>query len=138
MTLLRRLVIACLAVAAVAAPVALAAGNGKYKGSVKGDESQDVVVKVKDNRVTKFTATVYGSCGLSNLLLTVAYPPAGAKKGTSAKIGKGSKFKVVFKGSPDVEDDKRTVTGTFNGKKVSGKIKVEGLCGVDKQYSAKR
>lgn len=137
MTLLRRLVIACLATAAVAAPVALAAGNGKYKGSVKGDESQDVVVKVKDNRVTKFVGHVYGSCGYTNLMLTVAYPPAGAKKGTSAKI-KNGKFKVVFKGSPDAEDDKRTVKGTFNGKKVSGKIKVEGLCSVDKQYSAKR
>jgi hypothetical protein len=66
-----------------------------------------------------------------------AYPPAGAKKGTSAKI-KNGKFKVVLEGSPDVEDDKRTVSGTFNGKKVSGKIKVEGLCRRRKQYSAKR
>jgi hypothetical protein len=137
MTLLRRLVIACLVLVAVAAPVALAAGDGKYKGHVKGDESAKVTVKVKDNRVTKFVANVYASCGYSNLIITVAYPPAGAKKGTSAKI-KNGKFKAVFKGSPDVEDDKRTVSGTFNGKKVSGKIKVEGLCSVDKQYSAKR
>ena len=137
MTLLRRLLIAALVVTAVAAPVALAAGDGKYKGSVPGDSSQDVVVKVKDDRVTKIVAHVYGSCGYSNLMLTVAYPPAGAKKGTSAKI-KNGKFKVVFKGSPDVEDDKRTVTGTFNGRNVGGKIKVEGLCSIDKEYSAKR
>ena len=110
-SLLRRLTVLCLALAAIAAPVALAAGDGKYKGSVKGDESQDVTVKVKDDRVKKFVAHVYASCGLSNLMITVAYPPAGAKKGTSAKIKKGGKFKVVFKGSPDVEDDKRTVTG---------------------------
>jgi len=136
MTLLRRLLIAALAIAAIAAPVALAAGNGKYKGSAIGDSSQDVVVKVKDNRVTKFVAHVYGSCGYSNMMLTVAYPPVG-KKGATAKI-KNGKFKVVFRGSPDVEDDKRTVTGAFSGKKVSGKIEVEGLCSVDKQYSAKR
>jgi hypothetical protein len=136
MTLLRRLVIACLVSAAVAAPVALAAGSGKYKGSVTGDESAKVTVKVKDNRVTKFVANVYASCGYSNLIITVAYPPVG-KKGATAKI-KNGKFKVVFKGSPDVEDDKRTVSGAFNGKKVSGKIKVEGLCSADERYSAKR
>ena len=136
MTLLRRLLIACLAVAAVAAPVAFAAGDGKYKGHVKGDESAKVTVKVKDNRVTSFVGNVYASCGLSNFIITVAYPPVGMK-GASAKI-KDGKFKVVFKGSPDVEDDKRTVKGTFNGSKVSGSIKVEGLCSADDEYTAKR
>jgi hypothetical protein len=136
MTLLRRLLLVCLATALVAVPVALAAGNGKYKGTIKGDDSLDVTVKVKDNRVTKFTGSVYASCGLSNFIITVAYPPAG-KKGATAKI-KDGKFKVVFRGSPDVEDDKRTVTGKFNGKKVSGSIKVEGPCSADEQYSAKR
>jgi hypothetical protein len=138
MTLLRRLLIAFLAIAAVATPVALAAGNGKYKGSVKGDESQDVVVKVKDDRVTKFVGHVYASCGLSNFIITVAYPPAGAKKGTSAKIKDNGKFRVVFKGSADVEDDRRTITGKFTGKKVSGRILVEGPCDSDDQYSATR
>lgn len=136
MTLLRRLLIAALAVAAVAAPVAFAAGDGKYKGHVKGDKSAEVTVKVKDNRVTKFVGNVYASCGLSNFIITVAYPPAGMK-GASAKI-KNGKFKVVFKGSPDVEDDKRTVKGTFSGSKVSGSIKVEGLCSADDEYTAKR
>jgi len=136
MTLLRRLLIAALAVAAVAAPVALAAGDGKYTGHVKGDKSAKVTVKVKDNRVTKFVGNVYASCGLSNFIITVAYPPVGMK-GASAKI-KDGKFKVVFKGSPDVEDDKRTVKGTFNGSKVSGTIKVEGLCSADDEYTAKR
>jgi uncharacterized protein with FMN-binding domain len=136
MTLLRRLLIAALAVAAVAAPVALAAGDGKYKGHVKGDKSAKVTVKVKDNRVTSFVGNVYASCGLSNFIITVAYPPAG-KKGASAKI-KDGKFKVVFKGSPDVEDDKRTVKGTFDGSKVTGSIKVEGLCSADDEYTAKR
>jgi uncharacterized protein with FMN-binding domain len=136
MTLLRRLLIACLVVAAATAPVALAAADGKYKGHVKGDESAKVTVKVKDNRVTSFVGNVYASCGSSNFIITVAYPPAGMK-GASAKI-KDGKFKVVFKGSPDVEDDKRTVKGTFNGGKVSGSIKVEGLCSADDQYTAKR
>ena len=61
----------------------------------------------------------------------MAYPPAGAQEGDLGEDRKSGKFKVVFKGSPDVEDDKRTVTGTFDGKKVSGKIKVEGLCSVE-------
>jgi hypothetical protein len=59
-------------------------------------------------------------------------------KGTSARIKKNGKFRVVFKGSPDVEDDKRTVTGKFKGRKVTGRIKVEGLCSADEQYSAER
>ena len=45
---------------------------------------------------------------------------------------------MVFKGSPDVEDDKRTVTGRFKGKKVTGRILVEGLCSSHDEYSAKR
>lgn len=136
MPLLRRLLIACLVVSAVAAPVAFAAGDGKYKGHVKGDESAKVTVRVKDDRVTSFTANVYASCGLSNLIITVAYPPVGMK-GASAKIRDG-KFSATFKGSPDVEDDKRTIKGTFKGGKVSGSIEVEGLCSADERYSAKR
>ncbi|MEA2332346.1 MAG: hypothetical protein QOH58_2484 [Thermoleophilaceae bacterium] len=133
---LRHALAALLVLALLAAPLAFAAGNGTYRGSAK-DDSENVVVKVKDNRVTKFVAHVYASCGLSNLTLTVAYPPAGAKRGTSAKI-KNGRFRAVFKGSPDVEDDKRTVTGRFSGKSVSGSVKIEGLCSADKQYSAKR
>ena len=45
---------------------------------------------------------------------------------------------VVFKGAPDVEDDKRTVTGKFDGSKVSGTIKVEGVCSGGGKYTAKR
>lgn len=123
--------------ALLAASVALGAGNGTYKGSVKGDKSQHVTVKVKKNRVTKFTSNLYASCGTTNLTITVAYPPAGAKKGTSAKI-KNGRFRAVFKGSPDVDDDKRTVSGKFTGKSVSGAVKVEGLCSADARYSAKR
>jgi len=121
-------------VAALAAPTALAAGNGTYKGKITGNT--DVMVKVKNNRVTKFTTSIYASCGLSNFIITVAYPPAG-QKGRSAKITNG-KFKAVFKGSPDVEDDKRTIKGTFDGSKVKGTVKVEGLCSADGRYTAKR
>lgn len=117
------------------APVAQAAKNGTYKGSVNGDESATVTVKVKDGRVTKVVANVYASCGLENFIITVAFPPVG-KKGATGKIT-GNKFKVVFKGSPDVEDDKRTVTGTFSGSKVTGSIVVEGLCSADVDYTAK-
>jgi len=66
----------------------------------------------------------------------VAYPPAG-RKGAKAPI-RNNRFKVVFKGSPDVEDDKRTVTGKFKGSKVTGTIKVEGVCSGGGNYSARR
>lgn len=128
--------IGALAAAALLAPSAGAVGNGTYKGSVDGDTSAEVKVTVKDGRVTKFVAYVYASCGYENFITTVAYPPAG-RKGASAKI-KGGKFKVVFKGSPDVEDDKRTVKGTFSGGKVTGSILVEGLCSADVTYTARR
>jgi hypothetical protein len=133
---LRTLLAGLALLAALTAPLALAAGNGTYKGTVKGDKSLAVTVKVKNDRVTKFVGTVYASCGYTNLLITVAYPPAG-KRGASAKI-KDGRFRVVFKGSPDVEDDKRTVTGRFSGKSVSGAMKVEGLCSAEAKYSAKR
>jgi type 1 fimbria pilin len=122
--------------AALLAPAALAVGNGTYRGNVTGDESAEVTVKVKDNKVTKFTANVYASCGYENFIISVAYPPVGMK-GATAKI-KNNKFKVVFKGSPDVEDDKRTVSGTFSGAKVTGSVLVEGLCSADVTYTAKR
>jgi hypothetical protein len=119
---------------AVAAPSALAAGDGTYKGKITGNTK--VTVKVKNNRVTKFTTSLYASCGLSNFIITVAFPPSG-QKGRSAKITNG-KFKAVFKGSPDVEDDRRTIKGTFDGKKVKGSVRVRGLCSADGKYSAKR
>lgn len=122
-------------VGALAVPTALAAGNGTYKGKIKTG-NDDVTIKVKDNRVTSFKASIFASCGLSNFPITVAYPPAG-QKGKSAKITNG-KFKAVFRGYPDVEDDRRTIKGTFNGSKVSGTIKVEGPCSADGKYSAKR
>lgn len=133
-SLIRSLAVLAL-VGALCAPGAGAASSGTYKGKIKGGGSP-VKVVVKKNRVTKFTASVYASCGLSNFLITVAYPPAG-QKGKSAKI-KNGKFKAVFRGSPDVEDDRRTIKGTFKGAKVTGSVKVRGLCSADALYSAKR
>jgi hypothetical protein len=135
MTRPRTALVLIAACGALAAPSALAASAGTYKGKIRGG-GNDVRVKVKNNRVVKFTASIYASCGLSNFNITVAYPPAG-QAGKSAKISNG-KFKAVFRGSPDVEDDRRTIKGTFNGSKVSGTIKVEGPCSSDGKYSAKR
>jgi len=133
--LTRHLVLALFVSVALAVPVAFAVTTGTYRGKVKGGGNA-VVVKVKNNRLTKFEASIFASCGLSNFNITVAYPPAG-RRGASAKIT-GGKFKVVFRGSPDVEDDRRTITGTFSGGKVTGKIKVRGPCSTDGAYSAKR
>ncbi len=120
---------------ALAAPNVLAASNGVYTGKIKGGNT-NVTVKVKNNRVTRFTASISASCGLSNFVTTVAYPPAG-QRDKSARI-RGGKFKAVFKGSPEVEADRRTITGTFNGSRVNGTIKLEGPCSAEGKYSARR
>jgi len=119
------------------AAAAYAAGNGTYRGTLdKGGNK--VELKVKNNRVTKFTASIYASCGSSNFNITVAYPPTGSK-GKSAKITAG-RFSVTFQGDPTLDpgDDKRTISGKFTGAKVVGKIKVSGLCSAEGTYKAKR
>ncbi len=130
----RSLVLALLASAAVAAP-AQAVSDGTYKGTIDKDTAP-VKVKVKNGKVVSFVASIYASCGLENFLITVAFPPAGSE-GKKAKIT-GNRFKVVFQGDPEIEDDKRTVTGRFSGNKVTGSIKVEGICSADGTYTAKR
>lgn len=136
---MRSRLITAVALAAVLATsaVALAAGDGTYKGKLdKGGNK--VELKVKNNRVTKFTASIYASCGSSNFNITVAYPPSGSK-GKSAKISNG-RFSSTFQGDPtlDPDDDKRTISGKFTGRTVKGKIKVSGLCSADGTYTAKR
>lgn len=126
------------AVLLLGAPVALAVTSGTYKGKLDpgGDK---ITIKVKSDRVTSFKGSIYASCGLSNLIITVAYPPAGAKKGTSARIS-GGRFKVTYRSDPTVapEKDKRTLSGTFKGSKVTGAVKITGLCSASGTYSAKR
>ena len=140
MTAFRRALCATLALALLAPFAALAAKatTKTYKGRTNGGEA--VTVKVKNGRMTSFKGSVHASCGTANLLITVAYPPSGAKKGTSAPIRKHA-FKVTYRSDPtlDPEDDKRTLAGTFakNGK-LTGTIKIRGLCTADASYSAKR
>lgn len=116
---------------------AAAAKNGTYLGKTKGE--YPVKVKVKNNRVTLFDASVYASCGFSNFGIKFVFPPAG-RKGATAKIKGNGSFKAVFKGSPDLSfaDDKRTLKGRFRGNRVTGTMKVEGLCSADTTFSAKR
>ena len=130
-----RRLIALLTLALVVPAVALAATGGTYRGTID-EGGSPVTVKVKNGKLKKFKASIYASCGLSNFLITVAYPPA-HKKGATKKI-KNNKFKVVFSGDPSVEDDKRTVKGRFNGDTVTGSIKVEGPCSASGTYTAKR
>ncbi|MGB2712318.1 MAG: hypothetical protein WBC33_12490 [Conexibacter sp.] len=133
--------LASIALMALLVPAALAAKPKPvktYKGTTEGGSA--VTVKVKDGRVTSFKASVDAACGLSSLLITIAYPPTGVKKGTSAPIRNGA-FKVTYRSDPslDPEDDKRTLSGTF-GKhgRLTGAIKVRGLCSADETYSATR
>ena len=55
--------------------LAAAAQNGTYRGKTEGE--YPVKVKVKNNRVTLFDASVYASCGLSNFGIKFVFPPAG-------------------------------------------------------------
>lgn len=120
-----------------ATPIASAAPNGTYKGQTEGE--LDVKIKVKKNRIVKFESSVYAICGYDGFIITFAYPPAG-KKGASAKIKGNGSFKVVFKGSQTVSfnDDKRTLKGKFKGGRVTGSIKVEGLCSAETSFSAEK
>lgn len=121
----------------VSVPAATAAPNGTYKGKTKG--GLPVKVKVKNNRIKLFDSSVYASCYLDNFIISFAFPPAG-KEGTSTKISGNGSFNVVFKGDPDVSfnDDKRTLKGKFRGGRVSGSMKVEGLCTADTTFTAKK
>lgn len=121
----------------IAAPPATAAPNGTYKGQTAGES--DVKIKVKKNRVVMFESSLYAACGYDSFIITFAYPPAG-KKGASTKIKANGSFKVVFNGSQraSFNDNKRTLKGKFKGGKVTGSIKVEGICSGDTTFTAKK
>ena len=114
---------------------AAAVSNGTYKGRTKGE--LDVKVKVRNNRITKFESSVYSTCYTGGLIFTYAFPPAG-QKGKTIKIKGDGSFRVVFKADPRVSlnDDKRTLKGKFKGGKVSGSMKLEGLCEGDTTFKA--
>lgn len=108
-----------------------------YRGKTGG--RANVTVKVRAGRVTSFKASVYASCGLSNLLITIAYPPSG-RRGASTPIRNGA-FRVTYKSDPtlDPEDDRRTIAGRVGrGGRLSGTIVVRGLCSADETWSARR
>ncbi len=106
---------------------AAAVPNGTYKGKTEGKVK--VKIKVKNNRIKKFESSVYATCYSYSGLQTVAFPPAG-RKGAKVKIKGNGSFKAVFRGSPgsSLADDKRTLKGKFKGGKVTGSMKIEGLC----------
>lgn len=119
------------------APAAMAVPDGIYKGEAEGELK--VRIKVKDDRITKFESSVYAYCYSDSFIRSFAYPPAG-RKGATAKIKANGSFKVVFKGSPTVSfnDDKRTLAGRFTGGRVTGSMKVRGLCTADSTFTARR
>jgi hypothetical protein len=131
------LLLASLALLApAAAPAATTPPTIAYRGRTEGRSV--VTVKVRAGRVTSFKASVYASCGLSNLLIAIAYPPAG-RRGASTPIRDG-RFSVSFRSDPtlDPEDDRRTIAGRFRRGRVSGTISVRGLCSADETYTARR
>lgn len=120
-----------------ASPAARAVPSGVYKGQT--DEEVEVKVKVKKNRIVGFETSVYATCYSGSHLITFAFPPAHQPK-RRAEVKRNGSFKVVFKGDPDVSfnDDKRTLKGRFKGGKVSGTLKVQGLCSAEAAFTAKR
>ena len=133
----RHLLVATTVLALLAAPsAALAVKDGRYTGTAK--PGGDVSLKVKNDKVVKFKATVNAVCGSTHLHVTVAYPPNGAL-GAKAKIRNRS-FKATFKSDPSLplDQDKRTISGRFTGSKVEGKIKISGLCSYEGTYTARR
>ena len=137
---MRHLLLA-LAVLALLAPAGALAARAPatltYRGKTEG--RADVTVKVRAGRVTSFKASVYASCGTTNLLITVAYPPSG-RRGATAPIRDGA-FRVSYQSDPtlDPEDDRRTIAGRLGrGGRVSGTIRIRGLCSADETWSARR
>jgi len=130
-TILASLTLLC----GVGATFAVAAPSGTFKGKTKGET--DVKIKVKNNRITKFESSMYVTCYTGGLIFSYAFPPAG-QKGKTIKIKGDGSFKVVFKADPRVSlnDDKRTLKGKFKGGKVSGSMKLEGLCEGDTTFKA--
>ncbi|HTU16348.1 MAG TPA: hypothetical protein VMF31_14270 [Solirubrobacterales bacterium] len=130
-------VILVLAVFGLGAPAASAAPGGTYRGETGGEA--DVKLKVRKNRVVHFESSVHASCGLDDFTLAFAYPPAG-KKGASVRIKRDGSFKVVFNGSrrASFNDNKRTLKGKFKRGRVTGTIKVEGICSGETTFTAKR
>jgi hypothetical protein len=119
------------ALAARAAPLAT------YRGRTGGNAP--VTVKIKGGRVISFKTSVAASCGSSNLSITVAYPPSG-RRGASAPIRNGA-FSITYRSDPTLapEDDRRTLTGRLGrGGRLSGTIRIAGLCTADQTYSARR
>ena len=137
MPVARHLMLPTTVLALLAAPYALAVEDGRYTGTEEAGANK-VSLKVKDDKVVKFKATVNALCGSDDLSITVAYPPAGAQ-GAKAKI-RNKSFKATFRSDPSLtaDEDKRTISGKFTGSKVEGEIKVSGLCAYEGAYSARR
>jgi hypothetical protein len=136
---MRRVLILCfVALLLFSVASALGAKKGLYRGSVVGNESYNMQVRVKKGRVTQFLAEVKATCsGIGDIVVSVVYPPVGARDGASLKIRKNGKFRATFVGNPIVPDDIRTITGRFRRNSVRGTIKVAGPCTGDARYTAK-
>jgi hypothetical protein len=128
---------ALLIAGAASAAEAGAARDGTYRGLDQGEAK--VVLKVKNGRITKFTGTPLTSCGSAGTWLsTFAFPPSGRKGATIRIKGNGS-FATVFKGTPGIsfKDDNRTLSGRFKGSRVTGFMKIQGLCSAFTKFSAR-
>ena len=113
---------------ALAIPAAaLAATEGKYSGKVV-DDSGKVTFKVDGRKVKKFKIDgVYADCYGGGMLVSVFVP--------SAKIKDNGTFRKRYVPDPD-SDFHVILKGHFDGKKASGKVTGEGVCGYEERWKA--
>ena len=123
---MRRLLVTCL-IALVIPAIALAAPEGKYKGTVV-DDSGKVSFKVDGNKLKKFEIDgVYANCYGGGMLMSVFVP--------SARIKGDNTFRKRYVPDPDSEFHV-ILKGHFDGQKARGKVIGEGLCGYEEKWKA--
>lgn len=120
-----------------AGPAVTAVSNGKYRGeTVEGEV--DFSLKVKNGKVAKVETIVFGYCGSTYLGIITVYPPSHG--GSPIKVKSNGTFKTTFQADDTLpeEDDKRVISGKFQGDSVSGDVKIEGICSGEDSFEASR
>jgi len=130
-------VIVTFAVLFAAVPAATAAPNGTYRGETSGE--RNVKLRVERNRIMSFASSLQATCYTGDRVERFVYPPRG-RRSSAGRLKADGSFVIVFKGNPDVSfnDDKRVLKGKFSGGRVTGTMRLRGLCSADITFSAKR
>ena len=143
---MRRTLLLLIAVTAlIAVPATAATKTHTYKGQATSVDPDfkygKVTIKRKGARVAYVEIkAVTATCSGQALLRTIVYRH-GSKEMKVLSGGsaiRGGKMKVKYLPEKTVEDAETTIQMTFNGSKVKGKFKEEGLCSDEGLFKAKR